>query len=169
MVFSNVLPFCSHSLLVQVLGQFMYTVSWIITPFLSSPCFDYVIHGRCASYFVKHMIQLKANGPHPRDYSTHRQTPRTDNDSSLLFAESADWRTDRRTDGRYQVHYLPRFVVDNYPPTPRPTDYRHTDKHLRLVMSLIASARRAHTNWQTDGRTLPGTLSPSFAVDKKWD
>ncbi len=24
-----------------------------------------------------------------------------------------DGRTDRRTDGRYQVHYLPRFAVDN--------------------------------------------------------
>ncbi len=25
-----------------------------------------------------------------------------------------DRRTDRRTDGRYQVHYLPRFAVNNY-------------------------------------------------------
>ncbi len=25
-----------------------------------------------------------------------------------------DRRTDGRTDGRYQVHYLPRFAVDNY-------------------------------------------------------
>ncbi len=23
-------------------------------------------------------------------------------------------RTDGRTDGRYQLHYLPRFAVDNY-------------------------------------------------------
>ncbi len=30
--------------------------------------------------------KLKADGPHPRVYSTHRQTPWTDNDSSLLFA-----------------------------------------------------------------------------------
>ncbi len=30
--------------------------------------------------------KLKADRPHPRDYSTHRQTPWTDNDSSLLFA-----------------------------------------------------------------------------------
>ncbi len=29
---------------------------------------------------------LKADRPHPRDYSKHRQTPWTDNDSSLLFA-----------------------------------------------------------------------------------
>ncbi len=56
------------------------------------------------------MLELKADRPHPRDYSTHRQTPRTDNDSSLLFA---DGRTDGQTDGRYQVHYLPRFAVDN--------------------------------------------------------
>ncbi len=32
----------------------------------------------------KHIYLLKADRPHPRDYSTHRQTPRTDNDSSLL-------------------------------------------------------------------------------------
>ena len=30
--------------------------------------------------------ELKADRPHPRDYSTHRQTQRTDNDSSLPFA-----------------------------------------------------------------------------------
>ncbi len=29
--------------------------------------------------------KLKADRPHPRDKSTHRQTPRTDNDFSLLF------------------------------------------------------------------------------------
>ncbi len=34
---------------------------------------------------AKIAIKLKADRPHPRDYSTHRQTPRTDNDSSLLF------------------------------------------------------------------------------------
>ncbi len=79
-------------------------------------------------------IKLKADRPHPRDYSTHRQRPWTDNDSSLLFSAlgkaeplistaarqkfnfikvvgqtvQPDWRTD----GRYQVHYLPRFAVD---------------------------------------------------------
>ncbi len=26
-----------------------------------------------------------------------------------------DGQTDGQTDGRYQVHYLPRFAVDNYP------------------------------------------------------
>ncbi len=35
---------------------------------------------------VKSLFQLKADRPPPRDYSTHRQTSRTDNDSSLLFA-----------------------------------------------------------------------------------
>ena len=30
--------------------------------------------------------KLKADRPHPHDYSTHRQTPWTDNESSLLFA-----------------------------------------------------------------------------------
>ncbi len=29
--------------------------------------------------------ELKADRPYPRDYSTHRQTPRSDNDSSLIF------------------------------------------------------------------------------------
>ncbi len=28
--------------------------------------------------------------------------------------ESSDKLTNGRTDGRYQVHYLPRFAVDNY-------------------------------------------------------
>ncbi len=32
------------------------------------------------------MFELKADRPQPRDYSAHRQTPWTDNDSSLLFA-----------------------------------------------------------------------------------
>ncbi len=32
------------------------------------------------------MLELKVGRPHPHDNSTHRQTPRTDNDSSLLFA-----------------------------------------------------------------------------------
>ncbi len=31
----------------------------------------------------------------------------------MLFAKT-DKRTDGQTDGRYQVHYLPRFAVDNY-------------------------------------------------------
>ena len=84
--------------------------------------------------------ELKADRPHPHDYSTHRRTSWTDNDSSLLFAALGKaeplistltrdldpdlhtkyqmiqlwerWRTDGRTDRRYQVHYLPRFVVD---------------------------------------------------------
>ena len=68
-------------------------------------------------------VILKANRPHPHDYSTHRQIPSTVNDSSLLFvalgkaepliSSSAHqkvtvqpWErtlTDRQTDGRYQV------------------------------------------------------------------
>ena len=32
------------------------------------------------------LFKLKADRPHPRDYSKHRQIPRTDNDPSLLFA-----------------------------------------------------------------------------------
>ncbi len=47
------------------------------------------VTGRCA--FFNHVklqsfTKLKADRPHPRNYSTHKQIPRTDNDSSLLFA-----------------------------------------------------------------------------------
>ncbi len=63
-----------------------------------------------------HLNVLKADRPHPRDYSTHRQTPWTDNDSSsavrVVTDGQTDGQTDGRTDGRYQVHYLPRFAVD---------------------------------------------------------
>ena len=59
----------------------------------------------------------------------------------------------------------------NYPHTP--TDYRHTDNNLGLVMLLITlddSAVRVSTDRRTDGRTdgrtdrqtLPSTLSPSL-------
>ena len=57
--------------------------------------------------------KLKADRPHPLDYSTHRPTPRTDNDSSLFFAALGkaeplisvvraltDGQTDGQTDGR---------------------------------------------------------------------
>ena len=72
-----------------------------------------------------------------------------------------------------------RLHPRNYPHAP--TDYRHTVKHLRLVMTLTALCctrqsrspkRFSHesgdgwTDGQTDGRTLPSTLSPSSAVDK---
>ncbi len=45
----------------------------------------------------------------------------------------------------------------NYPHTP--TDYRHTDKHLRLVMVLIGQTVQPREVTQTDGRSLPSTLS----------
>ena len=67
-----------------------------------------VIHMICIDYRlqIQHVLKLKADRQHPRDYSTCRQTPWTDNYSSLLFlCESR--RTDGRTDGRYQVHDLP--------------------------------------------------------------
>ena len=71
-------------------------------------------------------MKLKADRPHPRDYSTHKQTPWTDNDSSLLFAALGKVVTEGQTDGRtggwtegcYQVHYLPpaslSYAVDKY-------------------------------------------------------
>ena len=65
-------------------------------------------------YYIAHPLniselysKLKADQPHPHDYSAHRQTPWTDNDSSLLFAAfgkapngsamSSRVLTDRRT------------------------------------------------------------------------
>ncbi len=66
----------------------------------------------------------------------------------------------------------------NYPWTP--TDFRHTDNHLRLVMVFVArcctrqsrapkpfkqESSDKQTHGRTDGRTLPSTLSPCFAVD----
>ena len=48
-----------------------------------------------------------------------------------------------------------------------PTDYRHIDKHVRLVMTLIALCCTRQSRVETDGQTdRPSTLSPSFAVDK---
>ena len=61
----------------------------------------------------------------------------------------------------------------NYPHTP--TDYRHTDKHLRLVMAPIALNFSFHDRWtdgrtdrQTDGRYQVHYLRTTrcFAVDK---
>ena len=47
--------------------------------------------------------KLKADRPHPCNYLTHRQIPRTDNDSSSAVRG--------RTDGRYKVHYLPASLT----------------------------------------------------------
>ena len=54
----------------------------------------------------------------------------------------------------------------DYPQTP--TDYRHTDNHLRLVM-VVKRFRHESADGQTDtdGRMLPSALSPCFAVDNK--
>ena len=48
-----------------------------------------------AVHFTENNGKIKADRPHPRDYSAHRQVP---------------WIVN---DGRYQVHYLPRFAVYN--------------------------------------------------------
>ncbi len=53
-------------------------------------------------------LLLKADRPHPRNY------PHTPTD--YRHTDKQPWehrQTDGRTDGRYQVHYLPRFAVDN--------------------------------------------------------
>ena len=40
-----------------------------------------------------------------------------------------------------------------------PTDYRHTDKHLGLVMTLIALSSDKRTDGRTDGHYLPASRS----------
>ena len=82
-----------------------------------------MIRGR--SWVINWFKELKAGRPHPRNYSTHRQTPWTDYDSSLPFSalgkaeplrsngSAVRAQTDGRTDRRYQFYYLPRFAVDN--------------------------------------------------------
>ncbi len=42
--------------------------------------------------------------------------------------------------------------------------YRHTDKHLRLVMGAVALCREI-VDWRTDRLTVPRTLSLGFMVD----
>ena len=67
------------------------------------------LHEKCYIWEV----QLKADRPHPRNYlqmpywlQTNRQNPR-------FKQESSDRQTHKRTDGCYQLHYLPCFAVDN--------------------------------------------------------
>ena len=51
----------------------------------SSWCCPYVTTFSCFAY-LWYRLELRADWPHPRGYSIHRQTLWTDNDSSLLFA-----------------------------------------------------------------------------------
>ena len=68
--------------------------------------------------------ELKADRPHPPDYSTHRQNSTHKLHGLIITLPKIKvvgqtvqpWeigQTDGRTDGCYQVHYLPRFAVDN--------------------------------------------------------
>ena len=47
-----------------------------------------------------------------------------------------------------------------------PTNYRNTDKPLRLVMTLNGAAMRALTSKLTYGMTVPSAVSRCFAVNK---
>ncbi len=62
---------------------YSYTIFLMIVPNL-------YINNCCTFTLIGHPVycKLKADRPHPRDYSTHRRTPLTDNYSSLLFAHS---------------------------------------------------------------------------------
>ena len=83
--------FSTTSSLALISGQLPYTcVRWIwctcVLPFyITISAQKSNTNGINFFPFNSH-YKLKADRPHPRDYSTHRQTPRTDNDSSLLFA-----------------------------------------------------------------------------------
>ena len=64
--------------------------------------------------------KIKADRLHLRDYPhTPIDYRHTDKHLKLVMAlialccESANKRMDKRTDRQYQVHYLPRFVVNN--------------------------------------------------------
>ncbi len=54
--------------------------------------------------------RLKADRPHPRNYP---HTPTNDRHTYQHLRLAVREETDGRTDGCYQVHYLPRFAVDN--------------------------------------------------------
>ncbi len=81
----------------------------------------------CGSWkkLARNVQKLKADRPHLRKYPhTPTDYRHTDKHLGLVMAPIAlnctrqsrdgrtDGRTDRWTDGRYQVHYLPRFAVD---------------------------------------------------------
>ncbi len=52
-----------------------------------------------------------------------------------------DGQTDRRTDGRYQVHYLPRFAVDKYVDDTSPVEISNSweDNFLQNAADLAAT------------------------------
>ncbi len=56
-------------------------------------------------------------------------------------------RTDRRTDGRYQLHYLPRFAVDKHVSYPRLT----TTSLKRLVIRIVQEYLPLNTLGTCDG------------------
>ncbi len=80
-------------------------------------------------------MKLKADRPHPCDYphtpTNYRQADKhlrlvitpivlycaqqgcRSNGSAVIALTNTHTNTHGRTDGRYQVHYLPRFAVDN--------------------------------------------------------
>ncbi len=85
---------------------------------------------------IKISKNLGPTDPVIKNRSTPRLTPRTDNDSSLLFAalgkaeplistvacQKFGFDLDGRTDGRYQVHYLPASRSINISRNLGPTD-----------------------------------------------
>ena len=113
--------------------------TWEIYPFLNPLMQHQELMLRGQPFSRK---KLKADRPHPRDYSTHRQTSWTDNDSSLLFAALGKaeplnikvigqavqpwerWRTDGRTDRRtdatnYIISLVSRSIINFRRPSPR--------------------------------------------------
>ncbi len=117
---------------------------------------------------TQNIAKLKADRPHPRDYSTHRQTPWTDNDSSLPFAALGKtvqpwerWRTDGRTDGRtdsikYIISLASRSIIKSWwTASGRLSAYAHwLQAHGRTPWTANDTTnRRAHANKWTNRRT----------------
>ncbi len=86
------------------------------------------IHGNCVFDALGKAEPLRSTATHQMRAQTDKLTDgRTDGqtdwqtDTTMCFISlvqagehrQTNGQTDRRTDGRYQVHYLPRFAVDN--------------------------------------------------------
>ncbi len=100
----------------MTLGILKFTGSLLYGDYVLFKCM-YMLEQGCFTF-----LQLKADRPHPHDYpptpSDYRYTDkhlRRVNISAVRVHTNGqtDRQTDgRRADGRYQVHYLPRFAVD---------------------------------------------------------
>ncbi len=120
--------------------------------------------------------KLKADRPHPPDYSTQRQTPWTDNDSSMLIA-ALSFNTDRcapepwpltlkQGNSDVKSRFL-AFDLDLWPQR-RPTIQTLQSSRSTYIQNIKVVG---HTDqlWECrrmDRQTLPSTVSVCFAIHK---